>query len=217
MHGGESIMKAGTSKYIIIICLCFIVTLYLFPKSGAAQLWKPLPPYNVLWPLWSPILSPPNPLTGVPTPLISTLNKDTYLPVQPALVWDPSLPYFHLLYNYVPIDGGLNELIYFDPTEGAFSPVYAFKAWPPSSLLKAIVTTTLAGTTTTIGPAPIALPANYASLVSFDPALWLNFWIPLASTAYQNLYGIYPDLLTAADILSAGYAFTGTFALPPVI
>ena len=72
----------------------------------------------------------------------------------------------------------------------------------------------LTGTTTTISPAAIALPTNYASLVSFDPSLWLNFWIPLVNNAYQNLYGIYPNLLTAADILSLNYIFTGTFAPP---
>jgi len=210
-------MKSKYSFYILIFVVIILVTFVLFPNPGTAQLWKPLPPYNVLWPLWSPILSPPNPLTGVPTPLVSTLNKDTYLPVQPAFVWDPSLPYYYMLYNYVPVDGGLNELIFFDPTEGAFNPVYSFKVWPPASLLKAVITTTLAGTTTTISPAALALPANYASLVSFDPTLWLPFWIPLVNNAYQNLYGIYPNLLTAADILPLNYVFTGTFAPPALI
>jgi hypothetical protein len=205
-------MKNRISKYILMACVCMIATFYLLPHTGLAQLWQPIPPYNVLWPLWSPILSPPNPLTGVPTPLITSLNKDTYLPIQPALVWDPSLPYYYLLYNYIPVDGGLNELIFFDPTEGAFNPVYSFKVWPPATLLEATVTTTLAGTTTTIGPSPIALPTGYGSLISFDPTLWLNFWIPLVNTAYQNLYGIFPNLLTAGDILPTGYTFTGSFA-----
>ena len=210
-------MKGKSSKYVLIFCL-FIITLFcLFPDMGMAQLWQAIPPYNVLWPLWSPILSPPNPLTGVPTPLVTSLTNSTYLPIQPAFVWDPSLPYFHLLYNYVPVDLTANELIYFDPTEGAFNPVYSFKAWPPASLVGVTTTTTLAGTVSTTGPAPIALPANYASLISFDPTLWLNFWLPIVNTAYQNLYGIFPNLLVASDILPTGYAFTGTFAPVPVI
>ena len=188
-------MRRKMSKYILMIGLCFIIGFYLLPNMGMAQLWQPIPPYNVLWPLWSPILSPPNPLTGVPSPIITSLDKTTFLPIQPAFVWDPSLPYFYLLYNYVPTDGSANELIYFDPTEGAFNPVYSFKAWPPASLLGGTTTTTLTGIVTTIGPAPVDLPLNYASLISFDPILWLNFWIPLVNTAYQNLYGIYPELL----------------------
>lgn len=204
-------------RLVLITCICVLVAVYCAPINAGAQLWKAIPPYNVLWPLWSPVLSPPNPLTGVPTPLVSSLTASTYLPVQPALVWDPSLPYYYLLYNYVPVDGGLNELIFFDPTEGAFNPAYAFKIWPPASLLKAITTTTLAGTTTTIGPAAITLPTNYASLISFDPILWLNFWVPLVNNAYQNLYGIYPNLLTATGILPTGWTYTGSFALPPVI
>jgi len=203
-------------RYGLIIGMCVLLAVYLVPINAGAQLWKAMPPYNVLWPLWSPLLSPPNPLTGVPTPLVSTLTKSTYLPVQPVPVWDPSLPYFYLLYNYVPIDGGLNELIFFDPTEGLFNPAYAFKLWPPASLLKAILTTTLVGTTTTIGPAPLTLPLNYATLISFDPILWLNFWVPLVNVGYQNLYGIYTNLLTASAILPTGWTYTGGFAAPVI-
>lgn len=206
------------SIYTLIICIIIITTFYFIPTPGhAQQLWQALPPYNVLWPLWSPILSPPAPLTGLPTPLVTTLDKNTYLPIQPALVWDPSVPYFYLLYNYVPVDGTDTQLLFFDPTEGAFNPVYSFKVWPPAYLLKPVTTTTFTGTVTSIVPAPITLPAIYTSIISFDPSLWLNFWVSIVNTAYQNLYGIYPDLLSASQILPASYVFTGTFAPPPVI
>lgn len=203
-------------RYVLFLCILFFVVIHLIPSPCTAQLWKALPPYNILWPLWSPVLSPPAPLTGLPSPLVTSLDKNTYLPVQPALVWDPSLPYFYLLYNYVPVDGGANQLIFFDPTEGAFSPAYAFKVWPPAYLLKPVTSVTYTGTVTTITPDPLSLPLGYANLMSFDPALWLNFWVPLVNNAYQNLYGIYPDLLLASALISSSYAFTGTYA-PAVI
>ena len=121
-------MKAKCINYTVIICIFFIVfTLLLVPENCTAQLWQSLPPYNVLWPLWSPVLSPPDPLTGLPTPLVSEITKNTFLPVQPALVWDPRVPFFHLLYNYVPVGGGLNELIYFDSAQGIVNPAYSFR------------------------------------------------------------------------------------------
>ncbi len=207
-------MQTKLSKYVLTISV-LIVLISLLTGACSAQLWQALPPYNILWPLWSPILSPPAPLTGVPTPIVSTLKKDTYLPIQPALVWDPSLPYFYLLYNYIPTSG-INELLYFDPTEGAFNPIYSFKTWPPAYLLKPITTVTFTGTTTTISPNPLVLPTGYASLISFDPALWLNFWVPLVNTAYENLYGIFPNLLTASKLLPPSYVFTGTYAAPVI-
>lgn len=204
-------MKKGFYRFFILSLALVLFTSLFFSNISFAQLWQAIPPYNVLWPLWSPVLSPINPLTATPTPLVSTLTKDTYLPQQPALVWDPSLPYYYLLYNYIPTTG-TNELLYFDPTEGAFNPVYAFKVWPPSYLLQPVTTTTFTGTTTTISPNPLVLPTNYASLISFDPALWLNFWVPLVNIAYENLYGIFPGLLAASGILPTSYVFTGTYA-----
>ncbi|MBN2373145.1 hypothetical protein JXL19_05110 [bacterium] len=209
-------MKAKSYGNMLIVIICILVIFSLHSNNSCAQLWKPLPPYNILWPLWSPVLSPKDPLTGLPTPLVSSLTDKTYLPVQPALVWDPSLPYFYLLYNYVPLDGTANQLLYFDPTEGAFSPVYSFKVWPPAYLLKPVTTTTYTGTVTSIVPAPLTLPTGYASLISFDPALWLNFWVPLVNPAYENLYGIYPSLLTASSILPASFVFSGSYT-PAVI
>ena len=97
-------MTIKSFKSALIIFFIIIASFWLFTNIGYAQLWKAIPPYNVLWPLWSPILSPPDPVTGLPSPLVTTLNESTYLPVQPAMVWDPSLPYFHLLYNQNNVD-----------------------------------------------------------------------------------------------------------------
>lgn len=206
-HGDEKTMKTKYITYIVILCGFFtVLALPLVPETCSAQLWQSLPPYNVLWPLWSPVLSPPDPLTGLPKPLVSEITKSTFLPVQPALVWDPRLPFFHLLYNYVPVGGGLNELIYFDPSQGIVNPAYSFRVWPPSSYLQLA--------TTAITPAPIPLPANYASLISFDPAQWLNIMVPVVNQAYQSLYGIYPNLLTAGELVPANYVFTGSFSAP---
>lgn len=103
------------------------------PGGGGAN-WQALPPYNTLWPLWSPALSPVNPATGFPTPIVSSLYPSTVLPVQPGLTWNPALLNPWLLYN-TPLG-----MAYYDPIGGV-------NLWPP---------TTLTG--------PIALPANYANL-----------------------------------------------------
>ena len=86
-----------------------------------AQYWAALPPYNTLWPLWSPPLSPTNPLTGLPTPIVSNLSPSTVLPVQPALTWDPYQDNPWLLYN-TPIG-----MAYYDP-------IYGVEMWPPDYL-----------------------------------------------------------------------------------
>jgi hypothetical protein len=71
---------------ITLICFCLVI-----PSSARAQDWQAIPPYNLLWPLWSPVLSPPDPVTGVPTPLLTELSSSTILPVQPVLATDPYL------------------------------------------------------------------------------------------------------------------------------
>ena len=57
----------------------FIFTTLLLIGSPMvhAQNWAPIPPYNLLWPLWSPALSPADPVTGVPTPLLSSINQQS--------------------------------------------------------------------------------------------------------------------------------------------
>ncbi|MGA1841660.1 MAG: hypothetical protein ACMUIU_13640 [bacterium] len=83
--------------FIIIVCLTFVFLAYSF---SYAQYWVALPPYNLLWPLWSPVLSPPDPITGLSIPLTTELTGSTILPVQPGLAWNPlSIITFAQRYN----------------------------------------------------------------------------------------------------------------------
>lgn len=82
--------------FIIIVCLTFV---FLACSSSYAQYWTALPPYNLLWPLWSPVLSPPDPITDLQSPLITELTISTILPVQPGLAWDTCQLMPWALYN----------------------------------------------------------------------------------------------------------------------
>lgn len=172
------------------------------PPASAQLLWKVMPPYNVLWPLWSPALSPPN-AYGVSTPLITSLNSKTVLPVEPALVWDPDLPYFYLLYNN-PYGLGVKYYNLYG---------HNFSTWPPTYL------TTPDPITGAPVPAPLTPPTNYPSIISFDPALWLNFWVPIANSLYQDYFyaATNPYLLTAADFLSGNYTFYAFYINIPAV
>ncbi len=193
-----------------------IITICMFSSKTEAQLWQALPPYNVLWPLWSPILSPADPVTGVPTPLITELRKDTVLPVQPALVWNPDLPYFYLLYNYTNYYG--TTVKYWDPTEYPAIGVYngaIWQDWPPKSLLQII--NPFINTYVSI-PAALSLPVGYENLITIDPYLWLNWFVPFANVAWEDWFAIDPDLLTAADLLPVDWVYSYTFGpVAPVI
>ena len=68
------------SKFVKITILFFFFIFCMLSYKAEAQLWEPLPPYNLLWPLWSPVLSPPDPVTGEPTPLVDSLYENTVLP-----------------------------------------------------------------------------------------------------------------------------------------
>jgi len=88
----------GRKILIRSIIICTILFFICIPSSHAQLDWWPLPPYNTLWPLWSPVLSPLNAF-GIPVPIVNSLKPDTVLPVQPGLTWDPALKYPWLLYN----------------------------------------------------------------------------------------------------------------------
>ena len=134
-----------------------------------AQYWQVLPPYNTLWPLWSPPLSPTNPLTGFPTPIVSNLRPSTVLPVQPGLTWDPRIDYPWLLYN-TPIG-----MAYYDP-------LYGVNTWPPSYLQDPILG----------GPAPLDLSAIKGwSLLSPTSTAWIISTLPVANNAFINSYPAY--------------------------
>ena len=155
------------SVLFIIILAIILVMNPGFRSVVEADTWTPLPPYNVLWPLWSPALSPVNPITGLATPLISTLDSSTVLPAQPGLVWNPAISYPYLLFN---VPGGL---AYYDP-------IFGIDQWPPEYM-----TNPLTGV-----PLPIDLPVGWNFLPPTDP-LWLETNVPLANLAYIAAYQNY--------------------------
>lgn len=141
--------------------------------------WIYLPPYNTLWPLWSPPLSPINPLTGLPTPIVSNLNPSTVLPVQPGLTWDPRLDYPWLLYN-TPIG-----IAYYDP-------FYGVNTWPPSYLKDPI--------TGLAAPIDLSLIAGW-SVLSPTSTAWITTNVPIANNVFINAY---PAYAVAYETLAGG-------------
>lgn len=184
-------------KILFILCITLIfafmaycITGVFSPKAVNAQYWALMPPYNVLWPLFSPVLSPRDPITGIPIPLVSELTVNTILPVQPVLAWDPCQPVPWALYNVPATFGG--GLVYFDQT-------YGLNPWPPVYLLDPI----------TGAPAPITWRGTWSLLLPTELG-HLEYIIDLGNITFALTYGIYGDpflnLLTAAQI----------WGLPPI-
>ncbi|MEW6382095.1 MAG: hypothetical protein AB1611_21175 [bacterium] len=147
-------LPAGVLFFTIFIAALALSSAVQAVPGGSGANWAALPPYNTLWPLWSPALSPISAITGFPTPIVTNLAPSTVLPVQPGLTWDPARLYPWLLYN---TPAGM---AYYDP-------LYGINLWPPSYL--------------TLGP--IALPPNYANLAPTS-SLWLSTYVPLANALY---------------------------------
>jgi len=172
-------------KKIILIAIVFLTALIFihFPVNcpavplGTTINWWPLPPYNTLWPLWSPTLSPNNAL-GIATPIVSSLTTDTVLPVQPGLTWDPNLKYPWLLYN-TPLG-----MVYYDP-------LYGIDLWPPNYLLSIFGT-----------PLPInlALIPGWSTLAPTSTT-WLQTNVPIGNNAYYTNYPRFAPLLTPATVI----------------
>jgi len=164
---------------LIVSCLSLVVI-----SSVEAANWQPMPTYNVLWPLWSPALSP----GGVP--LVTDVTKNTILPVQPGLAWDPAQPLPWALYNAPATLGG--GLLYFDQ-------IYGLNTWPPKYMQDPV----------TGAPVPITLPLTWTLLLPTSLA-HLEYYIPLANATYALTYGItgpaFLSLLTPAQI----------WGLPPI-
>ena len=163
--------KKFPPKFLLAMIFLGIIGFVLSPMAEA-QNWKAMPPYNTLWPLWPSALSPKNPVTGVPTPVVTNLKKTTVLPVQPGLTWDPSWLYPFLLYN-TPVG-----MAYYDPLQGV-------KLWPPKYLINA----------TTGLPQPITLATGYQYLAPTSAA-WLSSNVPTANLTYLATY---PTFALAAN------------------
>jgi len=166
--------------FISIFALGLLIT-----PVAQAQNWQLMPPYNVLWPLWSPALSPKSPTTGLPTPLVTSLTKNTVLPVQPALAWDPTTSLW-ALYNTPPLFG--SGLLFFDR-------VYGLNPWPPANLVNQ----------TTGAPSPITYTVTWGLLPVPSLSASANaYLVPLANATYALTYGLttaqYLNLLTPAQI-----------------
>ena len=152
----------------ILICITAIFFPVITCRTVEAQFnsWAAMPPYNTLWPLWSSVLSPVDAVSGLPTPVITSLVPETVLPVQPGLTWDPAMKYPWMLYN-TPLG-----LAYYDQYTGV-------NLWPPPSLMNVI----------TGLPIELSLPVDYATLTG--PPFLLTFLqsdVPAANSAYQTYY-----------------------------
>ena len=164
---------------ILLINAAPILAVPLVPGGGTTVNWQALPPYNLLWPLWSPVLSPIDPVTGLATPIVSSVSNSTILPVQPALFWDPARDYPFFMYNIPEIWGG--GLTYFDM-------FYGLNPWPPNYL-----TDPLTGL-----PMPLTLPTGFNTL---SPTAILPGFVFTGNLLYSEQYGVpITSLLTAGDI-----------------
>ena len=158
----------------VVVCIGLINS-----PLAQSQYWTNLPPYNTLWPLWSPVLSPANPLTGLPSPLVSSLTRNTVLPVQPSLTWDPRQDNPYLLYNT------LLGMAYFDP-------LYGVNLWPPTNLLDPILG----------GPLPIDLSLIKGwSTLAPTSTTWLTAYQPIGNNAFYNSYATFA---AAYEIIQGG-------------
>lgn len=188
-------------RNILLIILFLGVFSILFSPVAEAQYWQPLPPYNTLWPLWNPIFSPIDPVTELPTPIVTNLSPSTVLPVQPCLTWDPNWLYPFLLYN-TPLG-----MAYYDPAQGV-------NLWPPKYLIDPL----------TGVPLPLNLPTVYAN---YGPtsAEWLLNNVQTANLSYIASYPsfaltanpiVLPPVLTSA-LPGLDFALINLVEPPPTI
>jgi hypothetical protein len=178
--------KKCAFKLVVISIFILVVIGMIGTPLAQAQYWQAIPPYNLLWPLWSNTLSPVDSVTGLPTPLLSQLTNSTILPVQPILAWDPSQSLPWALYNIPPVLGG--GLTY-------FSPFFGLNPFPPSNYLDPL----------TGLPSPIGLPLGYSALPPTDVNSGIDI-VTLGNIQYlldypTGLFGIpQSSLLTVGDI-----------------
>ncbi|MEW5801419.1 MAG: hypothetical protein AB1847_04865 [bacterium] len=175
----------GISLALLVIGFVFISSL----SSAQVINWVALPPYETLWPLWSPALSPIDPVSGDPTPIVSDLFPTTVLPSQPGLTWDPAWSNPWLLYN---TPAGL---LFYDP-------LYGINPWPPDYLVDPV----------TGKPLPISLPSDYDYLPPTSSS-WILNTVPIANSSYLTAYSAYAPpaplpvpLALLLSLLSAGVA-----------
>ncbi len=182
----------------LILLLSFLIIAGLFiTPSAMAQTWQAMPPYNIMWPLWSSILSPPDPLTGVPTPLINELSRNTILPVQPCLAMNP--------FGVASPMGDIFPYLFYNSPGGVlfYDMFYGLNPWPPPAFINS----------TTGAPIPLTLPAGFSfyAVPTWRLSVEYQYFVDLANLsyliAYGNALGVSPaSLLTFGDI----------WGLPPI-
>jgi len=165
-------------RKIYIYFIIFIISL-IFIHTVQSQTWVSIPPYNTLWPLWSPILSPPDPITQVSTPIVTSLSRSTILPVQPSITWDPQMPYPWFLYN-TPFGLGYYDIVY-----------ESISLWPPCYLINPL----------TFAAVPITLPSGYSNLPPISTT-FLSEYVVTANEEYNDQFGPNAFLLTALQLLA---------------
>lgn len=167
---------------ILLLFISLVAFALIFPLSSQAQNWWPLPPYNTLWPLWSPDLSPVDPIICMPNHLVSSLTRNTILPVQPCLA----------LYPCQSVGSGLPWLLYNKPAALGGGSLYFYSMYGLNSYLPAYLLDPFSG-----APAPMALPSNYSTL-----SLFLNADLVYSGNLYYSLqYSIsISDLFTPEEI-----------------
>jgi hypothetical protein len=181
-------MMYGKKWNILLILIFAILVGMMFLTNAQADYWVALPPYNVLWPLWSPALSPVDPLTGLATPLVTTLTRNTVLPVQPALIWDPASPEANnaplpwLAYNTPASLGG--GLLIWDQ-------FYGLRPFPPEYMIDPV----------TLAPLPIPLPLSYWLLKPIENDHIWAYELQLGNIVYATTFGISPLSLLSAQAL----------------
>ncbi|MGA1825001.1 MAG: hypothetical protein ACMUIP_10105 [bacterium] len=192
MMGKLSIRKVSK---ILFICVAIIFAIgFLLPQSSHAvplpaftgPTWAALPPYNTLWPLWSPTLSPIDPVTLLPVPIVSSLAPNTVLPLQPGLTLDPRKDYPYLLYN-TPLG-----MAYYDPLWGV-------NLWPAPDLVDPVLGIPL--------PIDLSLILGWSTIAPTS-STWLVNTLPVANSAYYNAY----DAFAVAYEISLG----GTLSTYPL-
>ncbi len=186
-------------KRFYLILIFTLAIIFSVSQMTRAAYWQALPPYNLLWPLWSPLLSPPDLVTGAATPILTELSKTTILPMQPVLAYDP---YWWTLAGPAtgwPMGFQPPWLFYNGPTGLLFFDVlYGLNPFPPPKYVDPV----------TGAPIPISLLAGYSLIepttatLSVTKALYLfelgNLYYMLG---YGSGLGVDPtSLLTLSDV-----------------
>ncbi|MGA1840288.1 MAG: hypothetical protein ACMUIU_06645 [bacterium] len=175
-------MYRSLKQLFIILLIVSLAITFVMTQTASAQYWQSMPPYNVLWPLWTEALSPIDAITGLPTPLISSLTSITALPVSPVFVWDTHEIHPWFLYNAPPILGG--GVYYFDALTG-------FNTFPPPDHL-------LPGGVIV----PNTLPAGFEFLI--PPFEHVDLLTLIANNAYISAFGANVGALSYFDLLAPG-------------